>query len=158
MSQIIKAPYLREQRNFPQDDLKRLSKECDLAFVDIASKVNQRVIGVYATNFQSITGESWYLTGNEGRQQTIRQVFQITGTGNIAHGLNISSFSGITRVYGTFTDGTNWYPLPYVDVVAANNQVNVYVTPTNIVIMGGAGGGQPTVSSGWVTLELLSNV
>jgi len=55
------------------------------------------------------------------------------------------------------TDGTNWYPLPYVDVIAANNQINVIVTPTDIVITAGAGA-PPVITSGWVILEWLAQI
>jgi len=118
----------------------------------LASHINQRTIGVYAANKPSFTGESWFVT--QGKNQTVRQVYPITGTGNIAHGINIAQIIGFTMIYGTFTDGTNWYPLPYVDVAAANNQVNLDVTPTNIVIKAG-GGSPPTVTSGYVVLEWL---
>jgi hypothetical protein len=42
-----------------------------------------------------------------------------------------------------------------VDVVSAPNQVNVYVTPTNIVITAGAGS-PPSITNGTVILEWLS--
>jgi len=148
------TPYLRSQRKFPVDSLQALQVEIDKSYVDVAQKVNARTIGIFPVNTNVVTGESWYLTGV--KQQTLRQVYTITGTGNIAHGLTLSQLSGFTRIYGTFTDGTNWFPLPYVDVVAANNQVNIVITGTNIVITAG-GGSPPAVVSGWVVLEWLTN-
>lgn len=151
------APYLRNQRQFPNENLKDLSKEVDLAYIDIASKVNERSIGIYAVNYSMVTGDQWYLTGSNQKQQTLRRLYTFTAVGNIAHGLTLTQLSAITKIYGTFTDGTNWLPLPYVDVINVTNQVNVYVSPTNIVITAGAGT-PPTITSGYVVLEWLSQV
>jgi hypothetical protein len=152
---LQQAPFLREQRQFPNDDLRELSNQTDHAYIDIAQKVNARTIGTFATSFQVITGEKWYLTGGNTAQQTLRQIYQFTSAGSVAHGLNFSTITAFTRIYGTIFDGTNYYPLPYVDVVAANNQINVVVTPTNIVITAG-GGAPPTIVSGIVVIEWLS--
>lgn len=149
------APYLRNQRDFPSDDLQKLTVEVDRSYIDIASKVNARTIGIFSVNFPIVTGEQWYISGQPNKQQTLRQLYTFTAAGNIAHGINLSQISGFTKIYGTFTDGTNWYPLPYVDVANATNQINVYVSGTNIVITAGAGA-TPTIVSGFVVLEWLS--
>jgi hypothetical protein len=152
---IQTSPYLREQFQFPSTDLKTLAVQVDHIYLDIAQKVNSRTIGIFPVNFNAITGESWYLSGSSQKQQTLRQVYQFTSVGSIAHGLNFADIAGFTRIYGAITNGSNWYPLPYVDVNAANNQVNVIVTPTNILISAG-GGAPPAITSGWVVLEWLS--
>jgi len=155
MTVFQQSPYLREQRQFPNDDLKALANQSDHAYIDIASKVNARTIGTFAVTVPIVTGEQWYLKGSSQKQQTLRRLYTFTGAGSIAHGINVSQIDGFTRIYGTFTNSTNWYPLPYVDVTAANNQVNVIVTPTNIVIAAG-GGAPPAITRGWVILEWLS--
>lgn len=152
------SPYLRTQRSFPNDNAQVLTVEIDRAYLDIAQKVNARTIGLFPVNAPIATGEQWFISGQTNKQQTLRQLYTFTAAGNIAHGINVAAIAGFTRIYGTFTDGTNWYPLPYVDVAAANNQVNIVVTPTNIVITGGGGGGQPAIVSGFVVLEWLSLV
>lgn len=158
MTSIIQqAPYLKVQRSFPTQDAQALSIEVDRAYVDTATKVNTRVIGTYAVNFPIVTGEQWFIEGSSEKQQTLRRVYTFTAAGNIPHGISFPNISGFSRIYGTFTDGTNWYPLPYVDVVAANNQVGISVTPTNIVIAAGAGS-PPAITSGYVVLEWLSDV
>lgn len=148
------SPFLRTSRTFPRE-ADPLSVEIDRSYVDIANAVNQRTIGLFPVARPAITGESWFTSKNQ-RQQTLRQVYTFTAAGNIAHGINFSNLTSFTRIYGTFTNGTNWYPLPYVDVANANNQVNVYVSPTNIVITSGAGA-PPAITSGMVVLEWLSN-
>lgn len=149
------SPYLRVQRTFPED-AQALSVELSKSYIDIAQNVNRRTIGTYAT-MATVTGNNWFLNGSSAKQQTLRQVYTFTGAGSIPHGLNLAELSGFAQIYGTFTDGTNWYPLPYVDVTAADNQVNVYVSPMNIVITAGAGS-PPSISSGYVVLEWLSQV
>jgi hypothetical protein len=154
---IQKSPYLQGQRQFPYDNTRELANQVDHAYIQIAQQVNSRVIGLFALGNQIVTGEKWYLSGPQEEQQTLRQIYTLTGAGNIAHGINFATVALFTRIFGTFTDGTNWYPLPYVDVSAANNQVNVYLSPTNIVITAG-GGSPPTITSGIVVLEWLSQV
>lgn len=151
---VQQSPYLRQQRTFPLDQ-QELTVEIDKTYIDIANKVNARTIGLFALGAQIVTGEQWYLRGSAQKQQTLRQIYTFTAAGSILHGISTSTISGFTKIYGTFTDGTNWYPLPYVDVTAANNQVNVYVSPTNIVITRGAGS-PPAITSGFVVLEWLS--
>jgi hypothetical protein len=165
MSSIIQqSPYLRVQRNFPMDNPQALSVEVDRAYCDTATKVNARTIGIFAVNKPIVTGERWFFdalageqTANSQQQQTLRQLYTFTAAGNIPHGLNTTGIFRFSRIYGTFTDGTTSYPLPYVDVVSATNQVNVVVNATNIVITAGAGA-PPTISSGFVVLEWLSFV
>ncbi len=152
---LQKAPYLREQRNFPNDSTQALTVEIDRAYVDIALKVNSRIIGRYGVNFPSVTGESWFLTGQPNRQQTLRQLYQFTKAGNIPHGINWSSVSLISPLsYGSFTDGTNWYGCIYASNVAIAGQLSFYVNNMNIVVLAGAG--VPVITSGFINLEWLS--
>lgn len=152
---IINSPYIRVTRDFPKEE-EALRVELNKMYIDLANGVNARTAGLFPTNRPAISGEEWFLTGQ--KQQGLRQVFPITGAGSYAHGITLSNISGFTKIYGTFVDNAGvWYPLPYVDVVAANNQVNVIVNATNIVVTAG-GGAPPTIASGWVVLEWLSFV
>jgi hypothetical protein len=156
MSNITFNPgsFLRNQRNFPSD-IQALTVELDKSYVDIALKVNARIIGLFATSMTN-TGETWYLAGGNTGQQSLRQVYPISDPNLIvAHGINFGSVSTFTRIWGVIFDGTNYYPLPYVDVVAANNQIGLEVTPTNLVVVKGAGS-PPAIVSGIVILEWLS--
>lgn len=151
---LQQSPYLRAQRQFPNNDLQELANETDHAYIDIAGKVNARTIGLYAVNFPMVTGESWYLQGQPQRQQTLRQVYTFTATGNIAHGINFASISLFTKPFGSFTDGTNWYGAIYAGSTAIAGEVSFYITPTNIVVVAGAGA--PSITSGIIVLEWLS--
>lgn len=149
------SPYLRQQRNFPPDNTQALTIEIDRAYIDIATKVNSRTIGLYALGFPIVTGDQWFLTGQPTKQQTLRQLYTFTAAGNIPHGINWTSVSQITgRSYGSFTDNTNWYGVIFGSNVAIAGQVSFYVTPTNIVVLSGAGA--PAIASGTIILEWLS--
>lgn len=149
------SPYLREQRQFPNDDVKSLSNQVDHTYIDIASKMNARIIGTYAVNFPIVTGEQWFLAGQPNKQQTLRQIYPFTSTAPIPHGINFVTVSQVSfRSYGSFTDGTNWYGAIYASNVAIAGQVSFYITSTNIVILAGAGA--PAIVRGTIDLEWLS--
>jgi len=154
MSSVNPAPFLRTSRNFPQDS-QALSVELNRSYLDLAGAINFRSIGIFPVNTYAQTGESWFFTSQ--RQLGFRQVYTFTAAGNIPHGINLAQYGPFVKIYGTFTDGTNWYPLPYVSATAANNQVEVKLTPTNIVITAG-GGSPPSISSGSIILEWISQL
>lgn len=156
MNDIInKGAYLRTSRNFPEDP-KLLQSEINRSYVDIARNVNNRTIGFFTVNRSMVNGEQWFITSNE-RQQAFRQVYQWNDSNlTITHGINFFSLTNFIRIWGTFFDGTFWQTLPYVDVIAANNQINVKLDKTNIRITKG-GGSPPTCSNGLVVLEWLAN-
>jgi hypothetical protein len=151
---IQTSPFLQRQRNFPVEDLQVLGVEIDKTYIDIASRVNERTIGIYATNIPIQTGESWYFTGNSNKQQTLRQVYSITSYAAFNHGINFSSVSTFTVIRGIGYDGTNYFPLPYVSGAAVANQVGLLVTPTQVTFSNGAGA--PVIKSGFILLEWLS--
>lgn len=152
---LSETSFLRTSRNFP-DDLTRLSIEVDRSYIDIARNVNNRTIGFFTNNRSNVTGENWYFNQNR-RQQGLRQVYTWDDTKlTITHGINFLSLTNFVRIWGTFFDGTSWQTLPYVDVTAANNQINVRVTSTQIIITKG-GGAPPTCSNGLIILEWIAN-
>lgn len=144
---------MRTTREFPEE-MYKLTVEVNKAWVDTAKAVNERTIGLYPTVRPSITGNSYFLVKNQ-RQQSLRQVYTFSSAGSIPHGIDITRFWGFSLIQGAFTDGTNWYPLPYVDATNATNQISLMVTPTNIVITSGAGA-PPTITKGIVILEWIT--
>lgn len=146
------TPYIETTRNFPQDaDL--LQSVLSKMYVDVANGVNSRVIGIYELA-SAITGEKWFSNNASNintKRQTQRRVYQFSdATLTFTHGL--TGVTAYTRIYGTFTDGTVNYPLPYVDPTAAN-QVGVKVNATQVVVT--KGGSAPTITGGFVVLEYL---
>ncbi|MGK5595682.1 MAG: hypothetical protein ACSNEK_10055 [Parachlamydiaceae bacterium] len=150
---VNQTPFLRTTREFPLD-LYQLCVEVNRSYVDIANNVNARTIGVFPANKSAITGESWFLTPS--RQQTLRQVYPISSTSAINHNLNVGSITSFVRMFGTFTDGTNYYGLISGSNSAIPGQISFYITPTQIVF--NVGTGAPALTSGIVVLEWLTNV
>lgn len=153
---LQQMPFLREQRQFPNDDLRALSNQVDHAYIDIASKVNSRIISTFAIDIPVVTGEDWFITGQPVQQQTLRQVYTFTGPGPIIlpHGIDTSTITGFSRIYGTFTDGSVYYSLPYTDQTLVTNQVRLVVSNANYFVEGGATA--PVIVSGFVVLEWIS--
>lgn len=145
--------FLRTTRSFPQE-IPQLCVECDKAYVDTANAVNARVIGLYSLNRPSITGESFFLTGNQ-RQQTLRQVYVFTATTAINHGVSVISTNSFTSCFGEYTDGTNCFGLIFGTSGAIPNQISFYLTATQIVFVVDAGA--PALTSGRIILNWLSN-
>lgn len=154
MSNIQSTPFLREQRNFPTADAQSLQVEVDKAYVDIAQKVNARTIGVFALNNQIVNGNTWYLRGSSLKQQALQQPYIFTSTANLPHGIVFGQIDRFVRMYGQFTDGTNWYGLIAGSNIAIAGQISFYLTPTNIVFVTGAAA--PTLTSGNIVLEWLA--
>ncbi len=148
------VPYLRTSRNFPEDPY-QFTVEVNKSYVDIANAVNLRTIGLFTVNRPTITGESFFISKGQ-KQQSLRQVYTFTSTANIPHNIRFSDLTAFSRMYGQFTDGTNWYGLIAGSNVAIAGQISFYLTPTNIVFLTGAGA--PTLTSGLIVLEYLSNV
>jgi len=149
---VNKAPFLRGSREFPQDP-RQLTQEVNKSYLEIAQAVNQRSIGTFPATRPAITGNTWYIKGGKS-QFTLRQVYLLGNSFTaIDHNINTSRIGGFAYISGTFTDGTNWYPLPYVDPTAAN-QIGIIITPTQITFT--VGGAAPSITSGFVVLEYLS--
>jgi len=148
---VNQVAFLRTTRDFPEE-IVQLSKECDKAYVDTANAVNFRTIGIFPTNRPAITGESWFLQGNR-RQQSFRQVYNITSYAAFNHGLDFSNISTFTVIRAIGYDGTaNYFPIPFYNTGTAS--VGIYVTPTQVQFITGVG--SPNLTRGFVLLEWLS--
>jgi hypothetical protein len=154
-NQISRAPFLRTSRTFPEES-QPLAVETNKSYVDIANAVNARVIGLFTSGNTTVTGEAWFMNQNKNqKQQSLRQLYEFTTTAPITH--NISSFEEISpSTRGSYTDGTNWYGLPFGTSVAVAGLITFYVTATQILFNTGAGA--PALISGMIVLEWLSQV
>lgn len=150
---IQQSPYLRNQRSFPEDP-QALSVENSKSYIEIASAVNLRTIGIYPLKTPVANGESWYIMGGNQRQQALRQVYVFTSTASIAHGINVQDSNQFTTCSGSYTDGTSSYGLFFASSVAIAGQITFYVTATQIVFA--TGSGAPTLTKGRIVLEWLA--
>lgn len=148
---VNQTAFVRTSRDFPKDDADQLSVELGKAYIDTANAINSRMIGLFPTNKPAQNGEEWYITNI--RQQGFRKVFSFTGTAPIKHGIDFTSVDRFTRMFGTYTDGTNWYGMIAATSVAIPGQFTFYVTPTQILFLGP---GAPATQGATVVLEWIS--
>ena len=148
------GPFLPINQTFSTDDDQFLIQITNRDR-DIARNINIREIGIYDTT-QNPTGQQWNDPANaQNKKQTFRKIFYFSDASlNFVH--NITNLTLTTHIYGSFTNGTNFYPLPYVSATAVNNQIQIDVTPTNIVVTKGAGA-PPAITNGVIILEYLLN-
>lgn len=153
-NQIINnQAFLRSSREFPEE-MHGLAREQNKAYIEIADKVNNRIIGFYTVNRPSVTGESWYLSNNQ-KQQSFRQVYTFTSTAAINHGVQVITPSQFIRCFGSYTDGTKTYGLIFGNIgTAIAGQIVFDITSTQIEFIPDAGA--PSVTSGTVVLEWFS--
>jgi hypothetical protein len=164
-SPLNQFAYLKTTRSFPERP-NELVVEINKSYVETASAINDRTIGIFSVNRPAITGESWYLLNNQ-KQQVLRQIYTF---GHIAPGFNLPNGlviphgltipTGInqffTKIYGIiYTETTNdWRPIPYSSVTAITSQVELRVDRTNIYVINGTTA--PTILNGFVDLEWLT--
>ena len=169
MSNFVNStPYLRSTREFPEN-LHDLAFQSNKAYLEVANAVNQRTIGIFPVVKGAVTGESWYVNKNR-KQQSLRQVFTFglnaTGT-TITIPYKLHGFDQFVRIWGTcITTNTavpgpgpfvilDYRPIPYTSATAVNQQIELKVTPTDIVIIIGAA--SPNLISGLIIIEWLSS-
>ncbi|CAB4132341.1 hypothetical protein UFOVP255_2 [uncultured Caudovirales phage] len=149
-------PYLRATRQFPSE-INRLTQELTRAWNELAVCVNARDIAIYNLT-PIITGQLWFSDqsaneqGNIPQRQALRQVYSKGNFTAFSH--NIANPNTFVSISGTFTDGTSWYPLPYVNATAAN-QVGLYCSSTQVIFS--VGGGAPSPTGVIIVLEYLLN-
>lgn len=151
------VPYLQTSRKYPVDSPPKLETELSKMTLDVATAVNSRTIGIYDST-PTITGNQYFSTNTTNAQikrQSKRVVFPFSDASlTFSHGL--TGVTMFTVISGGFTDGTLFYPLPYVDVTNVNNQVAVKVSATQVIITKGAGA-PPAITNGVIILEFLQN-
>lgn len=150
---INRVPFLRTTWDFPEEPIE-MARVLSRSYLEIASMVNNRIIGIYPTNKPAIGGESWFLTTL--RKQNLRQVYTFEGPApiaNIPHNVDMQADLQFTKCFGSFTDTAtgNWYGVIFGSNVAIAGQVSFYITPTDIVILADAGA--PPISNGLIVLE-----
>ena len=165
----MSSPFVYTYRQFPTDDPHNLEKQLVNISVQYGAAINQRTIGLFdlsqevgtptVVNPQVPDGERWFpispssLTAPVKLRDGYRVVVQVSDAVlTVAHGITL--INQVTRLYGAFFDGTFWQALPYVDVVAVNNQIGLKVSATQIIVTKGAGA-PPSISSGIVVCEFL---
>jgi hypothetical protein len=153
--QNTSGPFLPINQTFSEDQEQYLIQATNRDR-DIARFINIREIAVY-DGVQYPTGQQWENPSNvQQKKNSFRKVFYVSDA-NLIFNHGITGITLCTAIYGTGFDGTtNFYPLPYVDVTSATNQIMIQVTATQVIITKGAGA-PPAISNGVIVLEFLLN-
>lgn len=149
---VNQIPYLRTSRDFPEE-IHQLTVEINKTYVDIANAVNNRIISIFPVKRPALTGESWFLKENF-RQQTFRQVYNITSYTNFNHNIDTSSIALFTVIRGMGFNGTNYFPIPFVNGSDPTGQVEIFANSSQVKFV--AGVNAPTITTGFILLEWLS--
>jgi hypothetical protein len=149
-SNLTPPDFISQNTTYSQDESQRLLQHTKFA-ADSARYINTREIALYDL-VELQTGQQWFNPANTLiKRYGFRKTFSISDAAlTFAHG--ITGITLCTYIGGAFTDGTNFYPLPYVSTTLAN-QIQVVVSPTQVVITKGAGA--PAITSGVLVLEYL---
>jgi len=150
------SQYLAEYEIFPPVGEERFHTKLTEIYQEIALRVNERQIGTY-DKVEVNAGQRFFgTTASAVKRDVLRTVYEIAGpiaagaTSTTAHGLSNVTF--FTHIYGTIqTAVPDDRPLPYVDATAVNEQVQLLIDATNIVIVNGAAA--PQIDLAIVILE-----
>lgn len=156
------SPYLKTSRGFTED-LHELAVDVNKAYIDIASIVNGRTIGLYPVNRPAITGNDYFYSTR--KQQSLRQLYSFTSTATIPIGFKLSTISNVIQMYGTYMDSTgNSYGLVAGTSVAVAGLITFYIkidaTPGSLsdLLTFVVGAGSPDLVSGSIVLEWIADI
>lgn len=154
------VPFLRTSREYPVDDVGKLSSTLSKTYIDVAAAVNERTIGIYTINRPSITGNNYFFTAK--KQQTLRQVYTFTTTADIQLGFKLAKIFKVVQGYGVYESGTFVFGLIFGTNVAIAGQISFYLatdgtSTTSDLIKFSVGAGAPAISSGRIVIEWVSD-
>lgn len=150
--------------DFPRDQ-DRLVEQLVLVYKRIAYTLNSKEGGLYSSQeYQS--SQQYNLNATQTFTNVYRKCFDMVelNGGPIAPGAtvsfahNISSVVQLVHMYGGAknSDATpKFIPLPYVSATVVTQQVQVYITSTNVVLVNGAT--QTALTSATLVVEVLKN-
>lgn len=143
--------FLQISQRFSEQEDQRLIQHTQLQS-DTARYLNTREIATYDLVMIQ-TGQQWFNPASTMiKRYGFRQVYQVSDASlTITHG--IPNLTLCTYIGGGFTDGTLFYPLPYVSAVSVANQIQINVSATQIIVT--KGGAAPAITSGVIVLEFL---
>jgi len=150
---------------FPKDDGKLL-ETLTLIYKRIAQSVNTKEGGLFSLQ-ELFSSQQYFTLGNPQQFRNVyRKVFDMVSLngGPIAAGATVTaahSITGIvapTHIYGGATNSdapVKFIPLPYVSATVVTDQVQIYMTSTNVVLVNGAT--QTDLTQAYVVCEYLKN-
>jgi hypothetical protein len=152
---------------FPVGDDKRFVETLTLVYKRIANTVNSKEGGLYSAQ-EYFSNQQYSISDPSTFKNVYRKCFDMTlvagvstpiaagTTRTIAHG--ISDVAQLVHMYGGAknSDATpKFIPLPYVSATVVTQQVQIYITSTDVILVNGAT--QTALTSATVVVEVLKN-
>ena len=150
------------------DEFKELLVRLYQNLNSIVLSLNLKTTGVYTLN-QFVTGGTYYpSTPSSSLVQTYtRPITRVvinfgalpnTSTKSVPHNINFTANTTVTfvQIYGTATDpsGLLAIPLPYSSITAVTDNVELYVTTTDVIVK--TGSNRSAYTTTYIVLEFLT--
>lgn len=149
---------------FPREQ-GQLIETLTLVYNRIANTLNSKEGGLYSAQEYG-SNQQYNLVATGSFKNVYRKCFDMVALngGNIgagatvtfAHG--ISSVSQLVHMYGGATNSDappKFFPLPYVSATAITDQIQIYITSTNVILVNGAT--QTALTAATIVVEILKN-
>ncbi len=120
---------------------------------DLAYGINLREIAQYE-QVELLNGQQFFNpTSTRTKRYGFRKVFPFSDA-NLVFNHDITGATIYTSISGTaITAGGNFIPIPYVSATLVTDQIQIDVTPTQVVVTKGAT--SPVLTNGLIILEYL---
>jgi hypothetical protein len=150
-SQTIQTTFVPTFKNYTLDN-EQMQGVLQSSHTEMANAVNNRTISTYDL-VEIQNGNQFFSDQPQKKRQAFRKVFQVSDA-NLTFNHNITGAVIFYKISGGGTNGTIFFPLPYVSTTLAN-QIQLDVTSTQVIVT--KGGGAPAITSGIIVLEYLKN-
>lgn len=151
--------------DFPKEWVKFLDIWTEL-YKRIANCVNTKEGGLFSLQEQFSSQQYFTLSEPGVFRNVYRKTFDMVelNGGSIAAGAtvtfphNITGILDTATIYGGATNSdapVKYIPLPYVSATSVTNQVQIYLTPTDVVLINGAT--QSALTQAYIVAEYLKN-
>lgn len=135
-----------------ENDKEQFQYQLQNQHIQVSNSINATIDDSSYFTRERMTSFTW-IDGKPIWKKTFSTILTIAGVNNITHG--ITNMSTVVALYGSAQDAVpmsvNAIPLPYVDVSSLDNQIQLTVTPSKIVVTLGNAMWQNYLA--WVTIE-----
>lgn len=155
-------------QEFPAPDHVNFIDTLSLSYKRLASAINTKENSLYL--LQETASFNQYFTTNNPQQNrnVYRSVFDMVSLNGGAIGINtkasfahnITGINSPTNLYGAATTSTaNYISLPYISVKTESDEIQIYATATDIVLVTGAtiDGGDNSLTQAYIVFEYTKN-
>jgi hypothetical protein len=120
----------------PEDEKQQFQYQLQQEHIVVANSVNATIDDASSWTRERQTAFTW-IDGKPIYTKTVTATLTVAGANPINHG--ITGIERVIRIYGTAQDAipltTRANPIPHVDPNVLANGIEVYVTPTQVIVV-----------------------